>query len=376
VSHLSAPGRKLETKKLSSRLRYNRDQYVRPSSTRTHEPSLSSRSTRLPAQGHAFAPPKRIGAVATLALGFALQGCPFTDDYFIDHASGGAGSLRVSTGGTGLDGSGGTLSQAGETGVPEGGTPGDGAGATDAAGGTTTVGGSGGAGSAGGSGGTDAGATGGTSQVGGNGGTTGGTAGSDGGSGDRGGTGGDMTAGTGGTSAGAGGTDAAGSTGWTGGRSGWGGRAGSDAGTGGGGSGSDPYQPLCDESIVKGSACTPASPSPCYRACGPNSVGFKSETCQGASYVEQDGCTFPPGDYSCYAVPGHLPADCPGTTPEATNPCSVAACTVCFGGTAFNPQYRDSTGVQKSGYCVCTDAGTWTCASTTSWPCPDSTGCN
>jgi hypothetical protein len=147
------------------------------------------------------------------------------------------------------------------------------------------------------------------------------------------------------------------------------------------------FQPLCASlttaagaAPTKGGTCTAADPQLCYKTCGPESKGFKSETCTasatGSAYVEQSGCTFPTGaDYSCYKIPAVLSASCPTTTPQASTACSVAACTVC--NVAGN--YLDSGSVSKVGNCVCpaSVAGTskWSCASSTAWPCPGGQGC-
>src|SRR5450755_3909599 len=54
---------------------------------------------------------------------------------------------------------------------------------------------------------------------------------------------------------------------------------------------------------------TAADTQLCYKTCGPQSVGFKSETCTNGAYVEQSGCNFPKGmDYSCYKVPTAIDA--------------------------------------------------------------------
>lgn len=156
-----------------------------------------------------------------------------------------------------------------------------------------------------------------------------------------------------------------------------GGTAGGAAAGGLSGAGGSRFEPACDDGVVKGSACNQSSVRLCYRTCGPNGVGYKSETCQFGTYDEQNGCTFPVGaDYSCYQIPARRPTACPALIPRATAACAVPQCTPCFGGTLNNPLYEDSTGAQKLGYCVCTDAGMWTCAGTTSWPCPGGAGCN
>ncbi len=152
----------------------------------------------------------------------------------------------------------------------------------------------------------------------------------------------------------------------------------------GGTTGSSSYQPSCTGlstagglAPTKGGACTASDPQLCYKTCGPKSIGFKSETCVNGSYSEQTGCDFLPGDYSCYKIPAAVDATCPTTTPQASQPCTVADCVPCnVGG-----NYLDSTGSSKAGYCVCptptsaTATSKWTCASTSAWPCPAGQGC-
>ena len=148
--------------------------------------------------------------------------------------------------------------------------------------------------------------------------------------------------------------------------------------------GTGAFDPLCSTLLTaanalptKGGVCTASDPQLCYKACGPKSIGFKSETCSGGTYQEQTGCSFPTGvDYSCYTIPSVIDPSCPTTVPQANTPCSVADCVLCN----VNNGYNDSSGAAKTGYCVCptTTAGTpgkWTCASTTAWPCPAGQGC-
>jgi hypothetical protein len=177
------------------------------------------------------------------------------------------------------------------------------------------------------------------------------------------------------------------------GKSGSSGSAGSmasdDAGTpsGSGGTGSTMtgmFSPLCDavpptaagQAPTKGGACTASDPQLCYKTCGPQSIGFKSETCTNGAYAEQSGCSFADMDYACFKIPATVDASCPTTAPQATMPCEVAACTSC----SVGGNYLDSSGASKTGYCVCPMAGAsgmrkWSCASTTAWPCPAGRGC-
>jgi hypothetical protein len=143
------------------------------------------------------------------------------------------------------------------------------------------------------------------------------------------------------------------------------------------------FTPLCSDvpptaagAPTKGGACTASDPQLCYKTCGPQSAGFKSETCTNGAYAEQSGCSFPDGDYACYKVPSSIDSSCPSAAPQATMPCEVAECVVCNAG----GNYLDSSGASKAGYCVCPKAGAsgsrkWSCASTTAWPCPNGKGC-
>jgi hypothetical protein len=198
---------------------------------------------------------------------------------------------------------------------------------------------------------------------------------------------------TGGTSGGVGGAPVVSSTGGatgtagtsgTGGTSG-GGVGGSPAGGVGGASGGGQFSPSCANvpltaagaAPTKGGTCVAADTQLCYKTCGPQSIGFKSETCTGGTYAEQMGCSFPTGvDYSCYKIPTAIDATCPATAPQASQPCTVGQCVLCnVGG-----NYLDTSGASKPGYCVCPAPGAsgtskWSCASGTSWPCPAGQGC-
>jgi hypothetical protein len=183
------------------------------------------------------------------------------------------------------------------------------------------------------------------------------------------GTGGATGTGTGGTTTATGGsTGAAGATTATGGTTGAAGQSGA-FGT-----------PACGNTMAgtaagKGVACTTADVQLCYKTCGPEKSGVKPETCTGGAYAEGD-CAFDPSkDYSCYKVPATADPSCPTTAPMASSACSpVLDCVVCGGTTG----YLDSTGAAKTGYCVCQAAlanPTWSCASSTAWPCPNQSGC-
>lgn len=130
--------------------------------------------------------------------------------------------------------------------------------------------------------------------------------------------------------------------------------------------------------IKKGVQCTAKDPQICFRTCGPQSVGWKSETCSAGVYAEGT-CQFPgAADYSCFKIPPAIDMTvCPATKPQASQACTVPQCTLCN----VNGQYIDSSGNVKNGYCVCGQPsvtnGTrnWSCASSTAWPCPQSNGC-
>jgi len=193
------------------------------------------------------------------------------------------------------------------------------------------------------------------------------------------------TTGGGGATAGAGGTVGGGGTS----DSGGGGSTGS-AGTSGTGSFGTPS---CSGLVTvtgfeepnPGVACGASDPQVCYRTCGPEKVGVKSETCTTAgTYQQMSGCTFDPArDHSCYRIPSTANVACPaGVTPQASLPCDVPACTVCNStGGLDGGQYLDSSGAAKTGFCVCqapnaNGARLWSCASNNgSWPCPLANGC-
>jgi hypothetical protein len=143
-------------------------------------------------------------------------------------------------------------------------------------------------------------------------------------------------------------------------------------------------EPACLSTVSKGAPCGPADQQFCYKTCGPEKTGVKTETCTTAgTYAEMSGCSFDNSkDYSCYKIPTVAQTACPaGVTPQASTACDVPHCTLCnslqgvTGG-----QYADSTGSPKVGWCTCQEmnsAGmrTWTCASDTAWPCPLGAGC-
>jgi hypothetical protein len=192
-------------------------------------------------------------------------------------------------------------------------------------------------------------------------------------------TGGATGSGTGGTTAtGTGGATATGTGGSATPTGGTTGAAGAPA-TGAAGSSGAFGSPACGNTMAgtaagKGVACTTADVQLCYKTCGPEKSGVKSETCTNGAYAEGN-CMFDPSKtYACYAVPTTQDATCPTTAPMASSACTIADCVVCGGTTG----YLDSTGAMKTGYCVCQASATapsWSCASSTAWPCPNGSGC-
>jgi len=141
------------------------------------------------------------------------------------------------------------------------------------------------------------------------------------------------------------------------GASGAGGASGSSMSSSGTG-GEVTFTPVCagllalttGESPSKGLACSDIDPPLCYKTCGPQGIGFKSETCLAGIYVEQAGCSFQEDrDYSCYATRGPISAACPAKPPQAATACAVSACVVCN----VDGTYFDSSGATRLGYCVC-----------------------
>ena len=174
------------------------------------------------------------------------------------------------------------------------------------------------------------------------------------------------------------------------GQAGTSGEAGTTGGAGTTGSGgSGLYSPSCTglttaaaAEPTKGGACVAADPQLCYKTCGPEKAGVKSETCTGGVYAEMSGCSFDPAvDFACYKIPAAANTVCPAGTPQASTDCTVDHCVVCNStGGLPGGGYSDSGGAAKVGYCVCQVANsagkrTWSCASDTAWPCPAGLGC-
>ncbi|HWZ88787.1 MAG TPA: hypothetical protein VNW92_08050, partial [Polyangiaceae bacterium] len=97
---------------------------------------------------------------------------------------------------------------------------------------------------------------------------------------------------------------------------------------GSGGSGAAPAP--CDSTVAKAGACTTAG-SVCSKTCGPDKVGYKTETCTAGAYAE-GACTFPAtGNYACYQKPMPLVAcdGAPAAGPVASTACTATACMPC-----------------------------------------------
>ncbi len=149
------------------------------------------------------------------------------------------------------------------------------------------------------------------------------------------------------------------------------------------GTGSAFGEPACLSTVTKGGACTDFDQQLCYKTCGPEKTGVKSEACMGGIYTEMSGCSFDPSkDYSCYRISSAANTACPSVqTPMAASLCDVPHCTLCNSlQGAIGGQYFDASGAAKVGWCVCqapNAAGEriWSCASDIAWPCPLGAGC-
>ncbi|HEY4156463.1 MAG TPA: hypothetical protein VGM29_00140 [Polyangiaceae bacterium] len=138
------------------------------------------------------------------------------------------------------------------------------------------------------------------------------------------------------------------------------------AGTSTGGAGPIHALPACTTEM-KGATCV-AEGVACKKTCGPQSTGFKSETCLGGLVVEGKTCEFNCSDtsvnWSCYSLAAA--SSCSTTVlPMLNQPCNVPSCAPCDG------NYLDSSGADKTGACVCAmgvTGGKWSCANLTAWP--------
>ena len=114
-------------------------------------------------------------------------------------------------------------------------------------------------------------------------------------------------------------------------------------------------------------------PQRCYKTCGPEKSGAKSETCTGGVVRGDVGLQLRAGArLRLLQDPGGGQHRLPGRrTPQASTDCTVDHCVVCNStGGLPGGGYRDSGGAAKAGYCVCQAANsagkrTWSCASDT-----------
>jgi hypothetical protein len=139
------------------------------------------------------------------------------------------------------------------------------------------------------------------------------------------------TTGSAGTVGSAGTTGAAGTSGAAG-AVGSAGAAGTAGATGAGGYGSPacPTNTVAGVALAKGAACAAADPQLCYKTCGPEKAGVKSETCASSALYTEGSCMFDPSvSYSCYKIPAAANTACPldadagtGTylTPQGSQP--------------------------------------------------------
>ena len=142
-------------------------------------------------------------------------------------------------------------------------------------------------------------------------------------------------------------------------------------------------EPACLRNVAQGGACTQMDQQFCYKPCGPEGAGVRSETCQSGSglYAEMDGCSYDSTrDYACYRIPVERDTAC-AAAPQAGAPCDAPGCRPCNsrGGTAGG-EYFSAAGAATTGWCVCQapDAAgkrTWSCANAPTWPCPLGSGC-
>ena len=126
---------------------------------------------------------------------------------------------------------------------------------------------------------------------------------------------------------------------------------------------------------AKNGTCTSTDPQVCYSTCGPAKMGYKSETCNtGTLKYDESACTFPGTDYSCFKIPTTYNSSCPAV-PHSGDNCAtlgLAAGVVC------GPTYTStSSSTPANGYCICNSGTniTFSCASTSAWPCPSGAGC-
>ena len=144
-------------------------------------------------------------------------------------------------------------------------------------------------------------------------------------------------------------------------------------------------EPACLSAVAKGVACAATDSAVCYKTCGPEKSGVKSETCTTAGiYAEMSGCSFDPAkDFACYKIPAAANTVCPaGVTPQASHGLHVAECTVCnstrrsaSGGVHRLERRAPRSATASARRANAAGTRTWSCASDTAWPCPLGSGC-
>lgn len=130
---------------------------------------------------------------------------------------------------------------------------------------------------------------------------------------------------------------------------------------------------MCPSGVKNHGACT--TEPPCWNTCGPLHSGVKNCNCVAGmwdcplcQFYPEDGATH---NYSCFKLDAlaACPPDATGMLPQSGTACTQAPCMPC-GSATPSGGYRDSTGVPKAGYCVCSDgmSPTYSCGSVNEWP--------
>src|SRR5262249_2011778 len=128
-------------------------------------------------------------------------------------------------------------------------------------------------------------------------------------------------------------------------------------------------------SSTKSKAACESQPA-CFNTCGPLKSGFRNCVCDAGMWSCATCAYLPDRDYSCFHLPATAAA-CPADPTDPTGaglPQSGGQGALPAGspwGPPTTPAYRDSSGLPKIGYCVCSAAdgtGTLSCATATEWP--------
>ena len=130
-------------------------------------------------------------------------------------------------------------------------------------------------------------------------------------------------------------------------------------------------EPACAPSVESGENCAPTDEQLCYKRCGPDGVGVKSETCQSSGlYTEMVGCAYDLSrDYSCYRIPMRAQRRLPERAATAGGSALRAGAVhrVQQSGGACRRRFASGAGAVSEGWCVCQAANaaglrTWSCA--------------